>query len=81
MAVTSKYLIVKEKNSKDVKHLDYNKLAGYNLVAKKDVHFADAIDINHVIIYNPTFIDKIATKKINVKFNKLINIFTRHYKY
>jgi hypothetical protein len=74
MAVTSKYFIVKEKNTKDIKHFNYSKLEGYNLVAKKDVHFADAIDINRVIIYNPTFIDKIATKKINVKFNKLINM-------
>ncbi len=74
MAVTSKFLIVKEKNSKDIKYFDYDKIDGYNLVAKKDVHFTDAIDINRVIIINPTFIDKIATKKINVKFNRLINM-------
>ena len=74
MAVTSRFLIVKEKNSKDIKYFDYNKLDGYNLTTKKDVHFADAIDINRVIIINPTFIDKIATRKINSKFNKLINM-------
>ena len=32
----------------------YDKLDGYNLTMKKDVHFADAIDINRVIIINPT---------------------------
>ena len=74
MAVTSRFLIVKEKNSKDIKYFDYNKLDGYNLTTKKDVHFADAIDVNRVIIINPTFIDKIATRKINSKFNKLINM-------
>ncbi len=74
MAVTSRFLIVKEKNSKDIKYFDYNKLDGYNLTTKKDVHFADAIDVNRVIIINPTFIDKIATRKINTKFNKLINM-------
>ena len=74
MAVTSRFLIVKEKNSKDIKYFDYDKLEGYNLTTKKDVHFSDAIDINRVIIINPTFIDKVATKKINAKFNKLINM-------
>ncbi|MBR1385947.1 MAG: hypothetical protein IJ568_03860 [Bacilli bacterium] len=74
MAVTSKFLIVKNKDSKEIKYFDYDKLDGYNLTTKKDVHFIDAIDVNRVIIINPTFIDKIATKKINNKFSKLINM-------
>ncbi len=74
MAVTSKFLIVKDKDSKEIKYFDYDKLDGYNLTTKKDVHFIDAIDVNRVIIINPTFIDKIATKKINKKFSKLINM-------
>lgn len=74
MAVTSRFLIVKEKNKKEIKYFDYEKLEGYNLTAKKDIHFIDAIDINRVIIINPTFIDKIATRKINNKFNKLITM-------
>ena len=74
MAVTSRFLIVKEKDSKEVKYFDYDKIEGYNLTTKNDVHFADAIDINRVIIINPSFIDKVATKKINTKFNKLINM-------
>ena len=74
MAVTSRFLIVKEKDEKEIKYFDYEKLDGYNLTAKKDIHFVDAIDVNRVIIINPTFIDKIATRKINNKFNKLINM-------
>ena len=74
MAVISKFLVVKNKDEKDIKYFDYDKLDGYNLTIKKDVHFADAIDVNRVIIINPTFIDKIATRKINTKFNKLINM-------
>jgi len=74
MAVTSRFLIVKEKDKKEIKYFDYDKLDGYSLTAKKDIHFADAIDINRVIIINPSFIDKIATRKLNAKFNKLINM-------
>lgn len=74
MAVVSRFLVVKNKDEKDIKYFDYDKLDGYNLTIKKDVHFADAIDVNRVIIINPSFIDKIATRKVNTKFNKLINM-------
>lgn len=74
MAVKSRFLIVKEKKLKDTKYFDNSKIGGYNLTMKKGVHFADAIDINRVMIVNPVFIDKIASEKINSKFNKLINM-------
>ena len=61
-------------NSKEIKYFDYDKLDGYNLKAKKDLHFMDAIDVNRIIIINPSFIEKIATKKINAKFDRLINM-------
>ena len=74
MAINQRFLIVKEKNSKEIKYFDYDKLDGYNLRAKEHIRFADAVDISRMIIINPTFIDKIATKKINAKFDKLINM-------
>jgi len=74
MAITNRFLVVKEKNSKEIKYFDYNKLNGYNLQAKKDLHFLDAIDVNRIIIINPSFIEKIATRKINAKFDRLINM-------
>lgn len=74
MAITNRFLVVKEKNSKEIKYFDYDKLDGYNLQAKKDLHFLDAIDVNRIIIINPSFIEKIATRKINAKFDRLINM-------
>lgn len=74
MAVTSRFLIVKQKDSKEIKYFDYDKLNGYNLVSKKDVHFADAIDVSRIIIINPSFIDKVSTRKMNAKFERLINM-------
>ena len=74
MSINQRFLIVKEKNSKEIKYFDYDKLDGYNLRAKDNAHFNDAIDISRMIIINPTFIEKIATKKLNAKFDKLINM-------
>ena len=74
MAILNRFLVVKSKDKKDIKYFDYNTIDGYNLTAKKDVHFADAIDVNKLVIINPSFIEKVATKKINNKFDKLINM-------
>ena len=74
MAESSRFLIVKEKDSKEIKYFDYDKLDGYNLKMKKDLHFMDAIDVNRVIIINPSFIDKVVTRKVNAKFDRLINM-------
>ena len=74
VAVTSRFLIVKGNNKKDKMHFDYGKIDGYNLTVKKGVHFSDAIDINNVLIVNPTLIDKVATKKIKNKFDRLISV-------
>lgn len=74
MAINQRFLIVKEKDSKEIKYFDYDKINGYNLKAKENAHFADAIDVNRLIIINPSFASKIATKMLNSKFEKLINI-------
>ena len=65
MPVNSKFLVVKTKDSKEIKYFDYDNIDGYNLKAKDDVHFEDAIDVNRMIIINPSFTDKIATLKLN----------------
>lgn len=74
MSVSQRFLIVKEKNSKEIKYFDYDKLDGYNLKAKENAHFQDAIDVSRIIIIQPTFIEKIATKKLNAKFDKFISL-------
>ncbi len=74
MAITSRFLVVKGKDSKDIKYFDYSKINGYELTSKKDIKFIDAINVDRVIIINPSFIDKIATRKINTKFEKLIKM-------
>ncbi len=74
MAITSKFLVVKNKDSKEIKYFDYDKLDGYQLQGKKDIRFVDAININRMIIINPTFIEKIATKKMNAKFERFVKL-------
>lgn len=74
MAITSRFLVVKDNNTREIRYFDYDKLDGYKLKGKKDIKFIDAINIDRMIIINPSFIDKIATRKINTKFEKLIKM-------
>ncbi len=72
MAVTSRFLIVKQNGEKKSKSL--SDIDGYNLTTKSGVHFADGIDVSRLIITEPSFINKVASSKIKKKFDKLINM-------
>ena len=72
MAVTSRFLIVKQNKEKNSKSI--NGIEGYNLTTKSNVHFADGIDISKLIITEPNFIDKVASSKIKSKFERFVNM-------
>ena len=66
-----KYLIVKEKNKKEIAYFEYSQLKGFNVLSKnKNIKLKDAINVNKMIIINPSFIEKLINKKINNKIKK-----------
>lgn len=67
------YLIVKDKNKKQVIYFECNKLNGYKMTSKnKNIKLKDAINVNKMVIINPSFINKLIDKNINRKLEKLI---------
>ena len=74
------YLVVKEKNKKTINYFEYDKLAGFNMTSKnKNIKLKDAINVNKMIIINPSFIEKLINKKINLKIKKLIDLLANIY--
>ena len=69
-----KYLIVKEKNDPSITYFEYENMEGYDLSPKKNVKIKDAINVNKVVIINPTLMNKVANKQINLKFKKLLQL-------
>lgn len=69
-----KYLIVKEKNNKAITYFEYDKMEGYDLSPKKGVKIEDAINVNKVVIINPSLAEKVAKKKLDLKFRKLLQL-------
>lgn len=74
------YLIVKEKNKKEITYFEYDKLKGFNMTSKnKNIKLRDAINVNKMVIINPSFIEKLINKKINIKIMKLIDLLSNIY--
>ncbi len=69
-----KYLIVKEKNDKTITYFEYDKMEGYDLSPKKGVKIEDAINVNKIVIINPSLAQKVAKKKLDLKFRKLLQL-------
>jgi len=69
-----KYLIVKEKNDKSITYFEYDNMEGYDLSPKKNVKIKDAINVNKVVIINPSLAEKVAKKKMDLKFRKLLQV-------
>lgn len=69
-----KYFIVKDKNDKSITYFEYDKIEGYDLSPKKGVKIEDAINVNKVVIINPSLAAKVAKKKLDLKFKKLLQL-------
>ena len=69
-----KYYIVKNKNDKAITYFEYDKMEGYDLTPKKGMKIEDAINVNKVVIINPSLAEKVAKRKFDLKFRKLLTL-------
>lgn len=74
MGKEQRFLVVKNKDSKDIKYFEYDKISGYNIKPNPNVKFQDAINVNRMILINPSLIEKMVDKKIKRRFDYLINL-------
>ena len=68
------YYFVKNKNDKAITYFEYDKMEGYDLTPKKGMKIEDAINVNKVVIINPSLAEKVAKKKFDLKFRKLLTL-------
>ena len=64
------YLIVKDKDSKAISYFEYDKINGYNIYPKKT--FKDSVNVNKMILVNPSMIEKVIDRKFNKRFERLL---------
>ena len=73
-----KFLVVKEKDNKSIMYFEYDKIDGYRFIPKK-TPFKDCINVNTMIIVNPSLIEKFLEKKANRRFLKIVDFVSRLY--
>lgn len=73
MGTNYKYFVVKDKNDLSVTYFEYDKVHGYDL-NPRNVKIKDAIDVNKMIVINPSMIEKLAYRKVDSKYKKLLKI-------
>ena len=69
-----RYHIIKNKEDKSITYFEYDKMEGYDLSPKKGIQISDAINVQKIVIINPTLANKVAKKKIDLKFRKLVTL-------
>ena len=72
--IDKRYYVVKDKKDKSITYFEYDKIDGYDITPKKNVKIEDAINVNKIVIINPTLANKVAKKKIDLKYRKLIEL-------
>lgn len=73
MRDANKYFVVKNKKDYSITYFEYEKVKGYDL-QPKNVKIKDAIDVKSMIIINPSLIEKLAFRKVNLKFQRIVKM-------
>lgn len=71
-----KYLVVKTKDQKEIVYMEYDKLTGYDITPKNKKTFADCIQVNKMILIQPSLIEKLVHKKVDRHFKRLLMLVT-----
>lgn len=79
MAISKRFIVKKEAASDVITYCEYEKLKGYNVKPKEGVSFEDMINVDKMIIINPSLIEKLVSKKCSRNLEKILNMMTLIY--
>lgn len=74
MESEKKYVIKKDVKTDVITYMEYEKLKGFSVKPKPDVSFEDMINVNEMILINPSLIEKLISKKCNKSFDRIIKM-------
>lgn len=68
-----KYFVVKDRNDLSITYFQYDKKDGYDF-QPRNVKIKDAIDVDRMIVINPSMIQKLAFRKVNIRFQRIVKL-------
>ena len=72
MSSERKFVVKKDAKTDVITYMEYEKLKGFNVKPKDNFNFEDMINVNEMIIINPTLIEKLIDKKCKRTLEKFI---------
>lgn len=74
MNIARKFVVKKEAKTDIITYMEYEKIKGFNVKPKKNKTFEDMINVNEMVIINPSLIEKLVDKKCQRTFEKIIKM-------
>lgn len=74
MESEKRYVIKKDAKTDVISYMEYEKLKGFSVKPKNNITFEDMINVNEMILINPSLIEKLISKKCTKSFDKIIKM-------
>ncbi|MBQ6546792.1 MAG: hypothetical protein IJL74_02200 [Bacilli bacterium] len=74
MESEKKYVIKKDAKTDVITYMEYEKLKGLSVKPKNNVSFEDMINVNEMILINPSLIEKLISKKCTKTFDRILKM-------
>ena len=76
MSISKKYGVKKDVKTDVITYMEYDKIDGFRVKPKKTVSFEDMINVNEMIVINPSLIEKLISKKCSKSLKKILKMMT-----
>lgn len=69
-----RFVVKKDAKTDVITYMEYEKLKGFSVKPKNQDSFEDMINVNEMILINPSLIEKLIAKKCNRTFDKILKM-------
>ena len=69
-----RFVVKKDAKTDVITYMEYEKLKGFSVKPKEGTSFEDMINVNEMILINPSLIEKLIFKKCNKAFDKILKM-------
>ena len=69
-----RFVVKKDAKTDVITYMEYEKLKGFSVTPKNSANFEDMINVEKMILINPSLIEKLIFKKCNKTFNKILKM-------
>jgi hypothetical protein len=69
-----RFVVTKDAKTEVITYMEYEKLKGFNVKPKKNMDIYDMINVNEMVVINPSLIEKLVSKKCKRTLESIIKM-------